>query len=547
MNCTVRNNSASQGGGVLTGTPMLTNCIVWGNDDPQIEVGGGSIDFCDVEGGWEGEGNIDLDPFLGAGSHLSLWSPCIDAGTPDGAPVFDFEGDPRPFGVRPDIGADEYWSPLVLQIGGAPAQAFEGDTLDLELWVFNPLETPGQLDSLVMEISWQGGSRETIHSGPTLELEPGDSLSFDVEAIVPAELGTDTVTFSAFAHDSIASAERFDLRVRPADGVIDVPGELPSIEAGIAAAFDGEVVRLARGSYAEAGLDFGGKAITVTSIDPYEPGCAAETVIDARGEGRTFVFRSGEGAASVLAGITITGGSDERGAAIACFGASPTIQRCTIEGNSADFGFGTGGGVYCESASPALSHCIITANDAGYFGGGLYCDLASNPSLTNCIVADNSARLGGGLFCVESSPVLLNSTIAGNSAALTSYAGGGISCGVFSNPSIVNCILWGDTPNELAVDLGEPWIRYSDIEGGWPGLGNIDADPDFRQAFAFRFLLGPRSDCIDAGDPAIADALFDVHPRWPAWHDDGPRSDMGAYGGPANHRGLGDRAFGEGR
>ena len=39
---------------------------------------------------------------------------------------------------------------------------------------------------------------------------------------------------------------------------------------------------------------------------------------------------------------------------------------------------------------------------------------------------------------------------------------------------------------------------------------------------------------LDFGDPAIEDGISDWHPRWPLWHSDGPRSDMGAYGGPDN-------------
>ena len=40
--------------------------------------------------------------------HLQANSPCIDAGTNVGAPIRDFEGDPRPDGCFVDIGADEY-------------------------------------------------------------------------------------------------------------------------------------------------------------------------------------------------------------------------------------------------------------------------------------------------------------------------------------------------------------------------------------------------------------------------------------------------------
>ena len=41
--------------------------------------------------------------------HLTLGSPCIDAGTSEGAPVTDIEGIARPQGDRVDIGAHELW------------------------------------------------------------------------------------------------------------------------------------------------------------------------------------------------------------------------------------------------------------------------------------------------------------------------------------------------------------------------------------------------------------------------------------------------------
>jgi len=46
--------------------------------------------------------------------------------------------------------------------------------------------------------------------------------------------------------------------------------------------------------------------------------------------------------------------------------------------------------------------------------------------------------------------------------------------------TIVNSILWANTPREIAeVGTGEVSVRYSAIAGGWPGLHGIDADPLF--------------------------------------------------------------------
>jgi hypothetical protein len=93
-----------------TESPTVLNAIVWGNTGslfPQVE--GGTVTYSDVQGGHAGEGNINADPmFLAAGDyHIFLASPCVDAGTADGAPADDIDGDLRPQGAGYDMGADE--------------------------------------------------------------------------------------------------------------------------------------------------------------------------------------------------------------------------------------------------------------------------------------------------------------------------------------------------------------------------------------------------------------------------------------------------------
>jgi len=73
---------------------------------------------------------------------------------------------------------------------------------------------------------------------------------------------------------------------------------------------------------------------------------------------------------------------------------------------------------------------------------------------------------------------------------------------------VSNSILWG---NDNAAINGNPEIAYSCIEGGYPGMGNINLDPLFIQNGPFQFLLSQtvagqsmQSPCVDAGDPAAA-------------------------------------------
>ncbi len=95
-NTIIENSSERYAGGMMVwGTDVQArNNIVWGNTAamgyPQIRVSSGTLDltFSNIEGGWEGEANIDTDPlFLASNFYFSEDSPCIDAGDPN--PIFN--------------------------------------------------------------------------------------------------------------------------------------------------------------------------------------------------------------------------------------------------------------------------------------------------------------------------------------------------------------------------------------------------------------------------------------------------------------------------
>lgn len=345
---------------------------------------------------------------------------------------------------------------------------------------------------------------------------------------------------------------------------IEVPGDFPSISEAIAATEDGDTIRVAPGTYVE-NIDFSGKAITVTSH--YQPGgdrsLVKDTVIDGSGfssaeAASTVTVKSGEGRDAVLHGFTITGGAGTRwvdpnftdytwhgGGGVFIFQSSPTIRHCVITGNQS-INDGTmdgaqGGGVLTYGGYPLIHNTIITVNEAEY-GGGLVVDY-SGAEVLNTLVSNNTVADtygGGGIWTIGASedPIdITNCTVTDNVSG--SYGGGILVWN--STVSVRNSIFWGNeygdgfSTIDIAGTAGAIAVTYSNVEGGFAGEGNLNADPVFSDdSVAY---LDPSSPCVDAGNPSpefndTEDPANAGSARWPAHGL--LRNDMGAFGGPGS-------------
>lgn len=112
-NAIIHNTSVLPGGGVFlwgsTGNYVRNN-IIWGNLAPsnsqlRVQSSQAQIVYNDIDGGYAGEGNINLDPdFILPGFYLDDTSPCIDAGK-DSLAFNDIEDPLNPgFGLWPSKG-----------------------------------------------------------------------------------------------------------------------------------------------------------------------------------------------------------------------------------------------------------------------------------------------------------------------------------------------------------------------------------------------------------------------------------------------------------
>jgi predicted outer membrane repeat protein len=98
-NNTIINNSADDyGGGIYCGNTAVTNNILWGNwasSGPQIRDPNGynEVTYCDVYGGWEGEGNMFCNPIFchpDTGNHWVAENSCCIGSGQDGANIGAF-------------------------------------------------------------------------------------------------------------------------------------------------------------------------------------------------------------------------------------------------------------------------------------------------------------------------------------------------------------------------------------------------------------------------------------------------------------------------
>ncbi len=264
---------------------------------------------------------------------------------------------------------------------------------------------------------------------------------------------------------------------------LHVPSMYSTIQSAADAAQDGDVVLIDRGIYSGEGnknIDLHGKSIAVRSVyGPYQ------CIIDLEHNGRGFYFQ-GESQA-IIDGLTIRNGLEENGAAIFCY----------------------------PNASPSLTNCILENNQATGDGGALYCFSFSSPTLTNCLIVENSAFRGGALFSsFDSSPSCVNCTFVNNSAD----TGGAVFCSERSDLTIKNAILWHNQPSPFYIEESHPSITFCDIQGGFPGVGNMDMEPIFIQGYWGGYYLSQvqsgepiDSPCVNAGEEASDIICYSIH------------------------------------
>ncbi|MHC4217878.1 MAG: hypothetical protein ACYSU7_05415, partial [Planctomycetota bacterium] len=154
--------------------------------------------------------------------------------------------------------------------------------------------------------------------------------------------------------------------------------------------------------------------------------------------------------------------------------------------------------------APIVVNCKFLDNVATWGAAMENAQDNSDPLLVNCMIDGNTASSGGGgvLTLIDCVAELVNCTIVNNT---TGGIGGGVwitdTYGGHSDTTVSNCIVRGNSPEQVLADDGATAsVSYSNIEGGYGGAGNIDADPLFVDPGNDDYQLSAGSPCIDAAN-----------------------------------------------
>lgn len=332
--------------------------------------------------------------------------------------------------------------------------------------------------------------------------------------------------------------------------IVNVPGDQPTIQAGIDAAAVGDTVLVAAGVYTE-NIRFNGKEAMLKSAD----GSAATTIEPLDPMVSIVSFIDGEGRGAVIEGFGLTG--TVNAPAVTCNNSSPIIRTCEIMNCRAQF---SAGAIRSTYGSPWVMENIIHTNSLEEYAVQIIA-----PGVDSVVIKDNVAHnnVGGAVLVSNSTvPVYVMANVIfdndGGIAVTGSGTGGqilrnvvygnlsmpGIAVAGMDGIEVSNNTSYGNETgiavdwaqgsayggynviaNNIGVGLydGAHRLSHNLVWGNGTPFANpphppntfIAADPEFADPSAGDFSLTCESPAIDAGDPAMTDP-------------DGSIADMGA-------------------
>jgi len=388
----------------------------------------------------------------------------------------------------------------------------------------------GQPAESVTTAAFTDGAGSTSELGPAIPIEldelivcPSGCAYATIQSAIDVAFDGETVTVHPGTYVESVDYLGKSITIRSLGGpdvtVIDGDGRFVAVTIGPDSTLEGFTVTGGQSAGVQ-GVWISGPVLrdcTIAGNDGYGVGflwSSGETlervrILDNQGGG----FLTCCSGSRLISGAVISGNGGTGIGLYEDYGANPTIDivDSTIRSND-------GPGIFAESASNGSSvtvnvrHSRIEDNGdggirgvgaagtivvenstiSGNVGNGVrtFATWYSHLTVTESVVSGNSDRgiwgegtevvnttvSGNGLFGIECgypSCVIRNSTIVGNNPGWPYSTGSAIT----GDPTVVNSIVWGNGGTS-PIGSGSD-VTYSDVEGGYPGEGNIDAPPLF--------------------------------------------------------------------
>lgn len=514
-----------------SGPLVITNSLIWGDGAPfsrsTLFFNTVQASYSNIRGGFPGAGNIDVEPrvvrapWTGADGAFAPIRYGND--DPPSSPFMDGDdyGDLR---LRPD-------SPLLnagsnaavpggmaVDLDGRPR--IQGGTVAIGAYE-TPTAAPAARTLYVDQNAPAGGSGSSW----------ADAFTHPQQAIEAARDG-DTILVADGVYRTSSTDQRdesFSLRnnVRMLGGYAGYGAANPNARdiAVYRTTLSGEIGTSAVADNAlNVVLAYGVETSTVLDGFTITGGFAHSGATDFLPMQRDY--GSGAGvyvlfADPVLRNLTIADNvCDVKGAGMYVYRGSPAISNITFSGHYAVFSHineperaeGSGATLYIEEADVAPDGCTFIRNDHAALEA-----LNATVTVTNSSFIRNRGHFTGGIATDSSRVRLLNVAFLGNTAKMGNaivfgYLESAVNCifvgnsgfrlfgdvGTLTNCTIVgtdvvdqtvlvtpanrslatNCIVRGARFTQFA-ELYPLMVAYSNVEGGFPGIGNIDAEPQF--------------------------------------------------------------------
>jgi len=506
---------------------------------PEIELQSTLIDFGDVMVGLigveqfqiynTGEGVLELDSIY-CTEHFSLSSSNGLVAPGDSLSLeitFTPDGEASFFGAMTVVAGNDHDedSLTVVLAGVGTAQApimtvsntelyfgavIPNETVSREVTIYNE----GMLDLEIEELNITGGEFFST-SFSDASLAPGDSVEIEftfssmvnlaeveeTATIIAAGVANQVIQLTAGYYGPIwfVSTEGSN---ENGDGTLQFP--FATIQYGIDSASPFDTVLIAPGLYeSDNQINIYSYPIVLGShflLYPDSTILVNETIVQNINNSNQAILIENQGIGSEIRGITVTVNADADYANGIRIENTQNIYLRDLQLTGFGAIFGTGFGAWVENSdSIFIDRVEFADNNLPNSGGGLYSS-QSWVTVHNSVFHGNIGYAGYAVYANSGVININHCTFAEN---YVNYDPGEEASAIYASSNSVvnisNSILWENSTSLYAYENGIINVQYSNVQGGWEGEGNIDADPLFCDPEAGDYILAESSPCVGTG------------------------------------------------